>query len=191
MTHLAIPFQQSQKLIHTTIFQVFTASLWLALCAQISIPLPFSLVPITGQTLGVMLIGLTLGRRLGFLSVLAYLIEGSLGLPFFAAGGCGVMQLVGPKGGYFLGMLAQVYLIGHFKEKSVKLSSVKMMLVLLISTCVQLSLGVAILSLFIGLHAALMMGFVPFILTESAKIALVASCFDLFSKSKNVFKFNC
>ncbi len=77
-------------------------SLLMAALAQVRIPLPFTPVPITGQTFGVLVIGASFGARLGFLTLLLYLIEGILGLPFFAGGGSGFSHLAGATGGYLL-----------------------------------------------------------------------------------------
>src|SRR4051794_25139581 len=76
-------------------------SLLTALAAQVAIPLPGTLVPLTGQTFAVLLTGALLGSRLGALAMIAYLIEGASGLPFFYAGGSGVQHLLlGPTSGY-------------------------------------------------------------------------------------------
>lgn len=71
---------------------ILAGSLLVALAARISIPLPFTPVPITGQTLAILLVGAALGSRLGFLSLLAYLAEGAMGLPVFAGGTGGLGQ---------------------------------------------------------------------------------------------------
>ena len=77
---------------------VVFGSLLLATSAQFKIPL--SPVPVTGQTLAVLLIGMTYGPRLGGITVAAYLLEGALGLPVFAGGAAGAAVLMGPTGGY-------------------------------------------------------------------------------------------
>ena len=66
------------------IFSIFLGSLLIALLAQVSIPVPFSPVPITGQTIGVVLLGGLLGARRGTMAVLVYLMEGAMGFPVFA-----------------------------------------------------------------------------------------------------------
>ena len=82
---------------------VVFGSLLLAVSAQFKIPLyP---VPVTGQTLVVLLIGMTYGPRLGGITMLAYLFEGALGLPVFAGGAAGVAVFMGPTGGYLFGFL--------------------------------------------------------------------------------------
>ncbi|OUM92515.1 MAG: hypothetical protein BAA04_12180 [Firmicutes bacterium ZCTH02-B6] len=80
--------------------------------AWIRIPLPFSPVPITGQTFGLMLAGLLLGPRLGALSQTVYLLMGVIGLPVFAGGQAGLGVLLGPTGGYLWGHIAGAYIAG-------------------------------------------------------------------------------
>ena len=79
---------------------VIVASLLTAAAAQVEIRLPWTPVPITGQTFAVLLSGTVLGARRAFLAQCLYLLEGALGLPFFAGGAAGVAKLIGPTGGY-------------------------------------------------------------------------------------------
>jgi biotin transport system substrate-specific component len=88
------------------------ASVFLALTARISVPLPFSPVPISGQTLGVMLIGALYGPRRGTLAVALSIVEGAAGLPVFAAGRSGIAVLLGPTGGYIAGFLPAAAVAG-------------------------------------------------------------------------------
>jgi biotin transport system substrate-specific component len=82
---------------------VIGASLFVALCARITLPLPFTPVPLTLQNFGVLLVGLLLGTRRGFAALALYLMEGMSGLPVFnPAGPGGLAQLVGPTGGFLL-----------------------------------------------------------------------------------------
>jgi biotin transport system substrate-specific component len=82
---------------------VVGASLFVALCARITVPLPFTPVPLTFQNFGVLLVGLALGRRRAFAAMVLYLIEGASGMPVFSpAGPGGIAQLLGPTGGFLL-----------------------------------------------------------------------------------------
>lgn len=82
---------------------VVGASLFVALCARVTVPLPFTPVPLTMQNLGVLLVGLLLGSRRGFAALALYLAEGMAGLPVFSpTGPGGLAQLVGPTGGFLL-----------------------------------------------------------------------------------------
>lgn len=87
---------------------VLSGSIFLALLARLSIPVPFSPVPITGQTFGILFLGTVLGSRLGVLSVIAYISEGLVGLPIFAGGAAGFLYLLGPTGGYLIGFIPAV-----------------------------------------------------------------------------------
>jgi biotin transport system substrate-specific component len=82
---------------------VVGASLFVAVCARVTLPLPFTPVPLTLQNFGVLLVGLTLGSRRGFAALALYLAEGMAGLPVFnPTGPGGVAQLIGPTGGFLL-----------------------------------------------------------------------------------------
>jgi biotin transport system substrate-specific component len=82
---------------------ILAASLFVALCARVTLPLPFTPVPLTLQNFGVLLVGLMLGTRRGFAALALYLAEGALGLPVFnPTGPGGIAQLLGPTGGFLL-----------------------------------------------------------------------------------------
>ena len=82
---------------------VIGASLFVALCARVTIPLPFTPVPLTLQNFGVLLVGLSLGGRRGFAALALYLAEGISGMPVFSpTGPGGIAQLLGPTGGFLL-----------------------------------------------------------------------------------------
>lgn len=82
---------------------VVGATLLVAICARITLPLPFTPVPLTLQNFGVLLVGLLLGSRRGFAALALYLAEGMAGLPVFSpAGPGGLAQLIGPTGGFLL-----------------------------------------------------------------------------------------
>src|SRR5947209_7735133 len=91
-------------------------SLLTALSAQVAIPLLWTPVPITLQTFAVLLTGALLGSRLGALAMIAYLIEGASGLPFFALGHFGLATLLGPSGGYLIAFPAAAFITGAFAE---------------------------------------------------------------------------
>jgi biotin transport system substrate-specific component len=82
---------------------VVAASMFVALCARVTLPLPFTPVPLTLQNFGVLLVGLMLGPRRAFAALVLYLAEGSMGMPVFnPMGPGGIAQLLGPTGGFLL-----------------------------------------------------------------------------------------
>ena len=101
---------------------VVGASLFVALCAHITIPLmPLTPVPLTVQNFGVLLVGLLLGSRKGFAAIILYLIEGMAGLPVFSPmGPGGVAQLFGPTGGFLLAYPLVAFIAGYLFERGVK-----------------------------------------------------------------------
>lgn len=102
---------KTRELVLVALFVAVIAAL-----AQVSLPIPFSPVPITGQVFGVLLAGALLGSRLGGLAVLVYLLLGAAGLPVFARGTGGAGMLVGPTGGYLFGFAVAAYLVGRASE---------------------------------------------------------------------------
>jgi biotin transport system substrate-specific component len=101
---------------------VVGASLFVALCARITIPLlPLTPVPLTVQNLGVLLVGLLLGSRRGFAALLLYLAEGAVGLPVFNPTGLGgIAQLFGPTGGFLIAYPFVAFLAGYFFDRGAK-----------------------------------------------------------------------
>jgi len=100
---------------------VVGASLFVALCAQVTIPLPMTPVPLTVQNLGVLMVGLLLGSRRGFAAMVLYLIEGAAGLPVFSpVGAVGVARLLGPTGGFLVAYPFVAFAAGYIFERGAK-----------------------------------------------------------------------
>ena len=100
---------------------VVGGSLFVALCARITIPLPFTPVPLTVQNFGVLLVGLLLGSRQGFAALTLYLAEGALGMPVFnPTGPGGIAQLLGATGGFLLAYPFVAWLAGYIMERGRK-----------------------------------------------------------------------
>jgi biotin transport system substrate-specific component len=101
---------------------VVGASLFVALCARVTIPLmPLTPVPLTVQNLGVLLVGLLLGSRRGFAALVLYLVEGMAGLPVFnPTGPGGIAQLFGVTGGFLLVYPFVAFLAGYIFERGAK-----------------------------------------------------------------------
>jgi biotin transport system substrate-specific component len=100
---------------------VIGASLFVAMCARVALPLPFTPVPLTLQNFGVLLVGLALGSRRGFLALVLYLAEGLMGMPVFSpTGPGGIAQLLGPTGGFLLAYPFVAGIAGWIFENTAK-----------------------------------------------------------------------
>jgi biotin transport system substrate-specific component len=100
---------------------VVGGSLLVALCARITIPLPFTPVPLTVQNFGVLLVGLLLGSRRGFAALALYLAEGAMGMPMFSpVGPGGIAQLFGATGGFLLAYPLVAWVAGYVMERGRK-----------------------------------------------------------------------
>lgn len=149
---------------------VISASWLLAISAQFTFNLPFSPVPITGQTLVVLLIGSLLGKNRGAAAVGLYLLQGAVGLPVFAGGKSGFITLFGPTGGYLIGFIAAVYIVGILAELRYDKSLVYTGFSLLIGSLVIYIFGLFWLVQFVGESSAFQMGLYPFLIGDLAKI---------------------
>ena len=99
---------------------VIAASLFVALCARVTMPLPFTPVPLTLQNFGVLAMGLLLGSRRGFAALALYLVEGAFGMPVFSPSilGGGIAQLLGPTGGFLMAYPLVAFVAGYLYEHS-------------------------------------------------------------------------
>jgi biotin transport system substrate-specific component len=153
------------------ILLVVGGSLCVAGMAQVRIPLPFTPVPITGQTFAVLLVGAVLGFRRGAASLGLYLLMGLVGLPFFAGGASGLAYLMGPTGGYLIGFTVAASLVGLMAARGMDRHIPTALLAFLAGEIVIYLFGVAWLSVFLGLPHAIAAGFLPFILGDAIKLA--------------------
>jgi biotin transport system substrate-specific component len=100
---------------------VVSASFFVALCARVTVPLPFTPVPLTLQNFAVLLVGLALGSRRGAMALVLYLMEGALGLPVFnPTGPGGIVQVLGPTGGYLMAYPVVAFVSGWVSEAGTK-----------------------------------------------------------------------
>ena len=151
---------------------VVFGSLLLAASAQFKIPLyP---VPATGQTLVVLLIGMTYGPRLGGITIAAYLFEGALGLPVFAGGAAGAAVLMGPTAGYLFGFLLAALAMGYPAERGMGRTVVSTIAAMVIGNCVVYLCGALWLADFIGFSQAILMGVLPFLYGDALKLVVAA-----------------
>lgn len=150
-------------------------SLLTGLLAQMEIKLPHNPVPLTGQTLGVLLSGAVLGLRRGFLSQALYLAEGVAGLPVFAGGAFGPVHLIGPTGGYLLSFPLAAGLLGWLVERGAGQVTSLLAVSLLASDLLILITGALWLRLLYAtpFGHAFVLGFYPFLIGDTLKIALV------------------
>lgn len=151
------------------ILVVVGGSILIALASRVSIPLPFTPVPVSLAPQACLLMGALLGSRRGFLAVLLHLFNGAMGLPVFSLGLAGLATLAGPTGGYLLGYLAGTYVTGALIERY------KGALAMSAGMAVIYVLGWAQLSCFLGVKSAFMFGVVPFLFADLIKTNLV--CF--------------
>jgi biotin transport system substrate-specific component len=151
---------------------VVGGSLFIALCARIRLPLPFSPVPVTAQTLAVLLTGALLGSRRGASSVLVYLAEGILGLPVFQGGSAGLAYLLGPTGGYLLGFVAAATITGWLAERGWDRRVASTALAMLAGNAALYVPGLAWLAVFVGTSKALALGLYPFVIGDLLKLAV-------------------
>lgn len=150
---------------------VVGGSLFIALCARIAVPLPFSPVPVTGQTLAVLLTGALLGSRRGPLSVMTYLAAGTAGLPVFAGGAAGLARFAGPTGGYLLGFIVAAFVTGWLAERGWDRRRPTTVAMMWVGNVVIYTFGVAWLACLVGADKALPLGLYPFVVGEIAKMA--------------------
>ena len=150
---------------------VVIGTLLLTISAKIKVP--FYPVPMTMQTFVVVLIGITLGWKLGLLTIFAYLFEGAIGLPVFAGTpekGIGISYMIGPTGGYLVGFIASVFIAGFVnlnKNIFVKFSLISLAIFAIYIT------GVPWLAYLAGWEVAYIWGIKSFVLAEVLKISIL------------------
>lgn len=159
----------------TQVLLLLAGSAFLAASARISIPLPFTPVPITAQTLAVLLVGALYGSRLGPLTLLAYLGEGLIGLPVFHNGTAGPAALLGPTGGYLLGFVLAAFIAGWLLEGERRATVFPTVAAFLLGDVALTAIGAVWLAHFVGYGSAWTAGVLPFIPGEVIKIGLATA----------------
>ena len=147
----------------------------LALSAKINLPLPY--VPMTLQTLVVLMIGAAYGWRLGTATVMAYLAEGAIGLPVFAGPVGGLAPLLGPTAGYLAGFVAAAFITGWLSERGWDRSVPRLFVAMGLGHIVILAAGFAWLAfgMKLGVEKAWLVGIAPFVAASVIKNALGAA----------------
>ena len=156
---------------------VVGASLVTAVAARIAIPLPWTPVPVTGQTFAVLLTGMVLGSRRGALALALYLAEGAVGLPVFAGGAAGPAALLGPTGGYLLAFPLGAAVTGMLASRGWDRRALTTLAAMLIGSGVIFACGLAWLARFVPAGQLLGAGLLPFLPGDVVKAALAALAF--------------
>ena len=161
----------------TQVALVIGGTAFLALMAQIAIPVPGSPVPVTGQTLGALLLGSAYGASLGFTTFASYLLVGFLGAPVFASGAHGLSRITGATGGYLVGMLLASLLTGYLAGRKWDQKILTVIPTMILGDLVIF--GAGLYWLHHSIHATwattFKLGLTPFILGEVIKIAIAST----------------
>ena len=175
-----------QKIIKL-LFIAIIGSILITISAKIKIP--FYPVPMTMQTFVILLIGITLGYKVGLATVTLYLLEGIVGLPVFANSpekGIGILYFIGPTMGYLIGFLFAVYFAGLFKYDK---GLINTFLKLVFSVSFIYILGMIWLGILIGWSKPIFkLGAQPFLLAELFKILLLLFLTPTLLKAKKLIR---
>ena len=154
---------------------VIAASAIIALAAQIAIPIPGTVVPLTMQPLAVLLVGVTLGSSRGAAAAALYLLEGFSGLPVFAQGHGGPLWLAGPTAGYLFSYPFAAFVAGWFSQRGWCSTVVRAIAGMLVALGLIYLGGWSWLAVFAGAKGAWLAGVRPFILADVIKVAIGAA----------------
>lgn len=157
---------------------VVAGSLLIAGLAQVSIKLPFTPVPVTGQTLGILLVGGSLGAYLGLASVLLYLVEGAAGLPFFAQGKSGIdlLGFASATGGYLWGFAVAALVVGWLARRKWDRGIGSSIGAMLLGEVIIYLIAIPWLAAAVDVPAtkALELGLYPFVVGDTIKLLIAA-----------------
>lgn len=172
---------KKEIIVNKTLCRITSVSVFVILTslgAFVRIPLPFSPVPITLQTLFVLLSGALLGSNLGAISQLSYLLLGISGLPIFTGAGSGLFYLFGPTGGYLLGFVLATVLVGRFIKYSQD-NLFSTFIILCLGDLVILCCGIIWLRIIFrySLAKLLFIGFIPFIPGDLLKVWVASTIY--------------
>jgi biotin transport system substrate-specific component len=162
-----------------TAIKIFVVALGVVLLAISSkVQVPFWPVPMTLQSLVVLLIGATAGARVGGATLISYLAAGAVGLPVFATG-AGLAYMVGPTSGYLAGFLVAAVAVGYLADRGYGRTLVSALAIFAIGEVAIFALGIGWLATIIGAEKAMTAGLVPFIPAEILKVALATAILTL------------
>ena len=154
-------------------------SVLVALSAQVAIPLPFTPVPLTLQTMVVLATGALLGSKRATASILLYLAEGAAGLPVFSLGRGGIAHIAGPTGGYLVGFVVAAFLVGFLCERGWDRKWLSAVAALFVGDVALFACGVLWLGVLTGFSQALVLGVLPFAAGDVAKIVACSGLLPL------------
>ncbi|MEO6821471.1 MAG: biotin transporter BioY [Candidatus Nanopelagicales bacterium] len=148
------------------------------LFAQLSVSLPFTPVPITGQTFAVLLVGATLGTVRGVLSMMVYAMAGIAGVPWFADHSSGVALA---SFGYIVGFIVAAGVVGRLAERGATRTPLRTAAIMVVGSLVIYAFGVTWLKISLGViwSVAIALGLTPFLLGDAVKVALAAGLFPI------------
>ena len=181
-------FSLAQKILMACLMAALTG-----IAAQIRIPLPFTPVPVTGQTFAVLLSAILLGKNWGGISQFIYVGLGAAGLPWFSGFLSGPAILLGPTGGYLIGFILAGFFLGHMLE-SFKLRSYWQLVLAMLVTNQIFIFGIGLAQLSVYLHLIkgqspaftelLALGYFPFVIGDLIKVSLAAGVAKMLLPSK-------
>jgi biotin transport system substrate-specific component len=154
---------------------ISVGALFVAILAQVKIPLPFTPVPLTGQTFAVLLVAAALGSKRGAASMAFYIALGAFGLPVFAGGAAGMAYLSGATLGYLIGFVLAAYVIGLLAERGLERNIRTSVLPFLVGTVIIYACGVSWLAVLLGnFSKAITAGLLPFVVGDIIKLVAAA-----------------
>jgi biotin transport system substrate-specific component len=154
---------------------VLVGSLWIAAAAQVRIVLPFTPVPLTGQTFAVLLFGALYGARRGAATAMSYVMLGLMGLPVFSAAPPGPAALASPTAGYLVGFIAAAWVTGSLSERGWDRKPLTAAFAMLLGSIVLFACGLLWLGRFTGWDLVIQTGLLPFIPGDLLKITLATA----------------
>ena len=146
-------------------------AIFVAMLAQVKITLPFTPVPLTGQTFAVLLVAAALGSKRGAASMTFYIALGAFGMPVFAGGASGMTYLSGATLGYLIGFMLAAYVVGLLAERGLERSVRTSIIPFFVGTVIIYACGVTWLAIILGSFSkAFAAGLVPFLIGDAIKL---------------------
>ncbi len=161
----------AEKSVVKNVTLVVGLTLFTALCAQVSVPLPFTPVPLTLQTFAVLAGAAALGAERSVIAQVLYVVLAVAGAPVLAGGATGMKSITGPTGGYIIGFVAASYVVGRIAERWATRKVVTTVVAYVAGTAVVYALGVSWLSYatHMSVRDAVVAGMIPFLVGDALK----------------------